>query len=257
MLKEQFIKDYFRRDGTVFNWWNPERGDMAHIYARETQVVLEWLKGENIRDILDVSCGRGRILQRLAPSYHVTGLDISSEMLRFVKSLNITNVNLVEGDAENLPFSPDSFDCVICLKSLVHYPNPERALQEFSRVLKTEGILITDVDNARSLKRLIKMAAHSINRFVDREFHPVSEGIFCPFTEKQFRGDLISSGFRIEQVFYQGVIVPIALPLPRGKRVSLINQEVSQQLASLDQRLEQTPGFQKLATYILAKCRKT
>ncbi len=256
MFKEKFVKDYFQRDGTVFHWWDPERSDMAHIYAREARLVLEWLKSENIKNILDVSCGRGRILQRLASSYHVVGLDISTEMLRFVQTLNIANVNLVKGDAKNLPFSSNSFDCIICLKSLVHYPNPKSALREFIRVLKTEGILIIDVDNAHSLKRLIKTIAHSINRLVNKEFRPLSEDIFCPSTEKQFRDGLLLSGFRVEQIYYQGIIVPIGFPLPDDKRVTLISQEISSKMSALDQTLEKTPVLQKLATYILAKCRK-
>ena len=59
MLKERLVKNYFRQAGTVFGWWNPEDGDMAHIYERETQLVLNWLKDERVENVLDVSCGRG------------------------------------------------------------------------------------------------------------------------------------------------------------------------------------------------------
>lgn len=59
MLKERFVKDYFRQEGTVFDWWDPENGNMAHIYERETQLVLDWLKDERVRNILDEQVGLG------------------------------------------------------------------------------------------------------------------------------------------------------------------------------------------------------
>jgi len=257
MLKERFVKDYFRQEGTVFNWWDPESGDMAHIYEREAQLVLTWLEDEGVENVLDVSCGRGRTLKRLPSTYRITGLDISNEMLRSVQSLNIASLDLVEGDAERLPFQAGSFGCVVCLKSLVHYPDPEQALREFNRVLRGEGILITDVDNSRSLRRTIKAGAHLINRYLDRDFQWAGEGIFRPFKERQFKEMLTGSGFEIEQLFFQGVLVPIGVPFPGGKKFHFINQDLSARLEGLDQVLEQTPGVQKLATYILAKCRKS
>jgi len=256
MLKEQLVKDYFRRDGTVFKWWDPEQSDMAHIYARETQKVLGWLREEKeIKDILDVSCGRGRILQKISSSYRVTGLDISDEMLRFIQS-NVSNANLIEGDAENLPFQSESFDCIVCLKSLVHYPNPQRALAEFNRVLRGTGILIADIDNALSLKRIIKKMNHYLNKIADKKFRPVSEGIYRPFNIRQFVDMLNLAGFEIEEEVYEGVIVPIAFSLPRGRRTQVITQKLSRQLECLDQVLEKTPGIEGLATYLLTKCRK-
>jgi len=257
MLKEKLVKDYFRQDGTVFKWWDPEQSDMVHVYARETKRILDWLREEKeIKDILDVSCGRGRILQKISSSYRVTGLDISDEMLRFVQS-NISHVNLIEGDAENLPFQSGSFDCIVCLKSLVHYPNPQRALAEFNRVLRGAGILIADIDNALSLKRIIKTVNHSLNKIVDKNFRPVSEGIYRPFNIRQFVDMLNLAGFKIEEKVYEGVIVPIAFSLPGGRRTQIITGKLSQQLESLDRVFEKTPGIEKLATYLLVKCSKS
>ena len=171
--------------------------------------------------------------------------------------MNIANADLVEGDAENLLFQKESFDSVVCLKSLVHYPYPEKALGEFNRVLKSEGVLIADVDNSRSLRRVIKTGAHLISRWLDKDFQWAGEGIFRLFSERKFKKMLIGSGFEIEQLFFQGVLVPIGVPLPGGKKFHFINQDFSTRLEGLDQVLEQIPGAQKLATYILAKCRKS
>jgi hypothetical protein len=57
-------------------------------------------------------------------------------------------------------------------------------------------------------------------------------------------------------MFYQGVIVPISVPLPKKRKMNIISQSFSKKLENLDQILEQTPGFRRLATYIMVKCRK-
>jgi SAM-dependent methyltransferase len=51
----------------------------------------------------------------------------------------------VFGDAQSLPFADESFDTVLLLDVLEHLPEPERALLEARRVLKTNGNIITQV----------------------------------------------------------------------------------------------------------------
>jgi len=48
----------------------------------------------------------------------------------------------VVADVANLPFQADSFDAAMCIEVFEHLPNPEPAIQEFSRILKKGGYLI-------------------------------------------------------------------------------------------------------------------
>ncbi|OQA93170.1 MAG: Phthiotriol/phenolphthiotriol dimycocerosates methyltransferase [Microgenomates group bacterium ADurb.Bin219] len=129
---------------------------MSHIYARQLDLVLEWLDRGRVKKVLDASCGKGRAIKRLHHTYYVTGVDISREMLEHVKDLELDRVDLVRADVDKLPFDSSVFDSVLCLEALVHYPNPRIALGEFRRVLRPHGLLIVDVDNENSLKRLVK-----------------------------------------------------------------------------------------------------
>ena len=54
--------------------------------------------------------------------------------------------------AENLPFKEDEFDTVVSFETLEHLNDPTRALAEFRRVLRSDGILIGSVPTA-TLKR--------------------------------------------------------------------------------------------------------
>ncbi len=49
----------------------------------------------------------------------------------------------IVGDVGRLPFASESFDTVLCTQVLEHVPSPERVMNEFWRVLRPGGILIT------------------------------------------------------------------------------------------------------------------
>ncbi|MBM4048370.1 MAG: class I SAM-dependent methyltransferase [Planctomycetes bacterium] len=46
----------------------------------------------------------------------------------------------VRGDAASLPFTPESFDGVLCTEVLEHVARPEAVVRELSRVLKSGGV---------------------------------------------------------------------------------------------------------------------
>lgn len=49
----------------------------------------------------------------------------------------------VAGDAERMPFADASVDTILCTEVLEHVKNPEKVIEEFARVLKPNGIIIT------------------------------------------------------------------------------------------------------------------
>ncbi len=98
--------------------------------------------------VLDVATGRGAILvpaaERVGPNGSVTGIDISEEMIRIASAEaerlgGRAQVRLM--DAEQLDFSDASFDSVLCGFGIMFFPNLDRALSEFRRVLKSGGRL--------------------------------------------------------------------------------------------------------------------
>ncbi len=71
--------------------------------------------------VLDLGCGAGTdtlvAAQMVAPEGRVTGIDMTDEMLAKARAaaeeMGATNVDLVEGEVERLPFDDASFDVVI------------------------------------------------------------------------------------------------------------------------------------------------
>ncbi len=129
-------------------------GASAEAYAKSTvhakgeslAVLVEFLQPQPSWHMLDVGTGAGHTAIRFAPRVKtVVATDLTEAMVEKTKELaaqqNVSNLMTKVADAENLPFDDATFDLVTCRLALHHFPQPNRALQEFARVLKTPGAL--------------------------------------------------------------------------------------------------------------------
>ena len=88
---------------------------------------------------LDVACGPGYVSAALKELGAVpTGIDFSAKMIAAAKRA-VPNVQFIPGDAQNLPFDDNRFDCVLINFGLLHVSRPEKACAEACRVLKSGG----------------------------------------------------------------------------------------------------------------------
>ena len=89
----------------------------------------------NVR-VLDIGCSFGHILRLLTPADGIgVGIDIDRNI-----GTHSDNVYFIRTDAENLPFSKNSFDVVICNHVYEHTDNAERLLKEIASVLSDDGV---------------------------------------------------------------------------------------------------------------------
>jgi phosphatidylethanolamine/phosphatidyl-N-methylethanolamine N-methyltransferase len=97
--------------------------------------------------ILEVGVGTGLSLDHYDKSNHIVGVDISEPMLdkarERIKRLRLNNVKTIAVmDAEQLTFPDASFDVVVAQYVVTAVPNPEKALDEFVRVVRPGGEII-------------------------------------------------------------------------------------------------------------------
>ena len=93
--------------------------------------------------ILEVGVGTGLSLPLYPKEAHVTGIDISQEMLdkAEVKKeyYGLSNVNLYTMDASSMTFADNTFDKVIASHVITVVPDPLRTINEIKRVCKKDG----------------------------------------------------------------------------------------------------------------------
>jgi ubiquinone/menaquinone biosynthesis C-methylase UbiE len=106
------------------------------------------------REILEVGCGTGLVLQRLREfARRAQGVDLSPGMLEKARERGL---DVCEGSASALPFADGSFDVACSFKVLAHVPEIERALAEMARVVRRGGHVIAEFYNPYSLRGLMK-----------------------------------------------------------------------------------------------------
>ena len=113
--------------------------------------TLEISNVRNGQRVLDLAGGTGdlaaKISSRVGAQGQVVVTDINAAMLargreRLVNEGLIGNVEYVQADAENLPFSDNYFDCITMAFGLRNVTHKDRALAAMYRVLKPGGQLL-------------------------------------------------------------------------------------------------------------------
>lgn len=123
-----------------------------HRLGGDLNTLIEMAHTEKSDLALDAATGGGHTANALASLVkRVTALDLTPEMLasaeKFITGNGHTNVEFVEGDAENMPFEDETFDIVTCRIAPHHFPNITEFIKEVSRVLKPGGRFLLN-DNA-------------------------------------------------------------------------------------------------------------
>jgi ubiquinone/menaquinone biosynthesis C-methylase UbiE len=98
--------------------------------------------------VLDCGCGPGTITlgiaERVSPG-SVVGVDYGASQVKYATrdaaAREVTNAEFLTGSCYSLPFDASSFDCVFSHALFEHLSEPCRALAEFHRVLKPNGLV--------------------------------------------------------------------------------------------------------------------
>lgn len=135
----------------------------ASWHDRFSSQVVQLLQLKLGERVLDLACGTGLVTfkaaERVGPSGHVVGVDISTGMLAQahakLKDHTLENVQFHKHSITELDSLPElqehTFDAITCASALVLLPGPESAIKQWAKYLKPGGRLITDATHPRVL----------------------------------------------------------------------------------------------------------
>ncbi|MEO8971124.1 MAG: methyltransferase domain-containing protein [Ktedonobacteraceae bacterium] len=152
------------------------------FFAYAGQQLVERIGIADGAQVLDVGVGRGANLfpatQKVGPRGRVIGIDLAEQMLQETKAelerRHISNATLLQMDAEQLSFSADSFDAVLCGFAIFLFPHLEQALSEFFRVLRPGGKLGITV--ARDSAVLTQWYGERLTQYSNQYHFPLNAG---------------------------------------------------------------------------------
>jgi GT2 family glycosyltransferase/2-polyprenyl-3-methyl-5-hydroxy-6-metoxy-1,4-benzoquinol methylase len=166
-----------------------EDRELAIEHLQRYNTILPLVSG---KDVLDIASGEGygsNILASKAAS--VTGVDINEELVAHATATyGKTNLNFKAGNVVSIPLENASVDIVVSFETLEHVNEQEQQkfLQEITRVLKKDGVLIISTPNKTN--------------YSDR-FHHSNEFHVNELEEAEFVS-LLKQNFQQVQLFNQG-----------------------------------------------------
>jgi ubiquinone/menaquinone biosynthesis C-methylase UbiE len=134
------------------SFWKSNHYTTAAVVERISEAVSSI--PIDTKTILDIGCGNGVFLNRLADEFpdrfdKIVGLDPCNEALKYVKT------DKVKQNINDLPFEPNSFDLVSCLEVLEHLPQQDfkKGLSEIQRV--SSKYILVSVPNDEVLEQFL------------------------------------------------------------------------------------------------------
>ncbi len=163
-------------------------------------------------DVLEVGCGGGQLAQQAMtrrPSLRWVGLDLSAEQVARAnkRTAGTSGVRFVQGSALDLPFEEASFDAVVSVASIKHWPDPAAGLAECVRVLRPGGrLVVVEADRGCHLD--------DARRFVARWRVP---SLLLPISLAFFRTAVAGQAIDLDEA--RALLAPLPLDDQRAQRI--------------------------------------
>nr|WP_126337145.1 bifunctional demethylmenaquinone methyltransferase/2-methoxy-6-polyprenyl-1,4-benzoquinol methylase UbiE [Kaistella antarctica] len=141
--KKKEVEDMFDNIAPKYDLLNHVLSMKIDVLWRNT--LVKWLNADQPKEVLDVATGTGdlAIAVQKGTGAKIVGLDLSLQMLNVgiekIKKIKLNNqIEMIKGDAENLPFESNKFDAVTVAFGVRNFENLNKGLEELKRVVKDD-----------------------------------------------------------------------------------------------------------------------
>ena len=188
--------------------WDPEEYEKNGAFVPELATgVLDLLAPKTDEYILDLGCGNGQLMHRIAAfGAKVAGVDSSKEMVAAARrSGAIADL----GSAEALPYAENVFDAVFSNAALHWVRDQDAMMYHVRRVLKKGGRFVAEMGGHGNIAaiRVALMAVLARHGYGDLE-----DGVNYYPTAESYALRLEKHGFRVQRI----ALIPRPTPLPKG-----------------------------------------
>jgi ubiquinone/menaquinone biosynthesis C-methylase UbiE len=222
-------------------WYERERHLPYHRMLDDLEVEVVERYGAG-RDIYEVGCGTGLILERTARfAKTARGIDLSEGMLAKARARGL---DVAQASATALPIADGSVDVAYSFKVLAHIPDITGAMREMARVVRPGGYVLAEFYNTRSLRRLVKALKPPTK--VSETTH--DEHVFTRYDDAAAIASYLPPG--LEWVTSRGIRV--ITPVARALELPVIGGA----LRWAEGRLADLPIARDLGGFLVAVCRR-
>lgn len=210
--KRKQVVDFYEEESKIYDKRRFLTSEGKYIDRVQKELVLSMVDSWENKTILDLGCGTGRFSIELAQQGAVvTGLDPAKEMLdetykKVEDASSIGAIQLIKGNAYNLPFKSDTFDSCICISVLNHLRSWDKVFNEIHRVVKQNGFFIMSFTNLISLYFPAALWVNLTKRSIFDDVY--SRWDLLPRVKKELR----RAGFNPTKI--AGITNPPPLPSP-------------------------------------------
>lgn len=147
-MDKQELKQTYKRALDNYSSSEPwPDNDNWHFYTNK-------ILSRKIQELLDIYCNEQNIILNAGcgkTTYNTSAQIIYMDIVKeYIKNFS----NHIIGSVENIPLEDWSVDCIVCVGSVANYVDIQKALSEFSRVLKDNGIIILEFERSNSAEFL-------------------------------------------------------------------------------------------------------
>lgn len=192
------IKEHSSFDETYFHTHTYENVSFSRFsqywWSNRFYAALVRRHGRKEGKFLEVGCGLGHLVAQLETDFETYAIDVNPWAIKEAK--NVTHSTALQvASAVDLPFSDHVFDVVVIKHIVEHLPNPDVAIIELARVLKSGGLLILSTPNMSSFLKPLKG-----NTWIGYQ-DPTHISLKPP---EEWLDLLRGEGFRLQRVFSDG-----------------------------------------------------
>jgi SAM-dependent methyltransferase len=209
--------------------------DLAPRFANYASDALALADPPKDAHVLDVACGPGTLALLAAERVEqVVALDFAEEMLGMLRRRaaehGMSNIEIVHGDGQSLPFEDGSFDAAFSMFGLMFFPDRAAGFRELFRVLKPGGqAVVSSWPPSDEVPMMVEMF-DAVRLFVEG----MPKGGNMPLTSHdEFRAEMTAAGFTDVAIH----VVSYAETVPSMEAFWEMNVRSSAPIAMLRRRL--------------------